>query len=798
MLGFIKKKEYSHPFIIWLVLFLWYLVFVDQFFPTPRIKLDNFITEQSFWFLNQPPKEAEEITIVVIDEASRRKLNLKWPWERNITAKLIRDIVSFSPKVIGLDIVFSGRSEEEKDEALIAAFKSHPKVVLGYVGAENYEEKPLKDFVDAASSIGFVNKPKTGGVVNETKTFYVYKNKKIALSLEMEILLYYLGLNKKGITVTKNGIFLNNARLIPSRQGLLPLNYLVHPNNFRTIPAYSIFEKKVNPLDLKDKIVLIGVTDPLIHDEYPTPMGWWPGVTIIGNSLTMLLSKRFLYSASAAQNFLLAFLLGLMIIFINRKFEFLRNFIITLVVLVLIYLSMVYLRARDFHFSYLSILFSGATAYIVPNLYRYLSLLYLGNRLRNLAIIDPLTGLYSPRFFLLQFDEKLKSKEGLVFVGIRIGNYKQLTLRLDFEQIKMLSRLFGEYLQTQVKEHFNASIFSRISNDTLAISIEGARREEIEEFFRAFFEKAADLEWEVKEEKIRMSLKGCLIEKSKAKMARSDDVIYQMEKMFERTREDQLLVEELEERVGEDGEKHHKDILDFIAYDWEERSRDLERSLQEILETNKRLDQLNWGALTALARAIDAKSEWTAGHSERVTKMALKIGEVLGLTREELDDLHRAGLLHDIGKIGTPAELIDKESRLTDEEYEIVREHPAIGERILEPIKAYAEIVPMVRQHHEKFNGKGYPDGIAGEAITLGARILAVADVYDALSSKRPYRDAMELDQVLRIIEKDSGSHFDPVVVDALLEVIRNEGEFQKDLPSDELPRPQQVASKSK
>jgi putative nucleotidyltransferase with HDIG domain len=152
----------------------------------------------------------------------------------------------------------------------------------------------------------------------------------------------------------------------------------------------------------------------------------------------------------------------------------------------------------------------------------------------------------------------------------------------------------------------------------------------------------------------------------------------------------------------------------------------------------------------------------------------------LGLPQDKLDNLHRAGLLHDIGKLGTPAELIDKSDRLTAEEQQIVNEHPSIGERILEPIEAYAEIIPIVRQHHEWFNGKGYPEGLAGEAINLGARILAVADVYDALSSERPYRAAMDPDQVLQIMKEKSGSHFDPVVVDAFFEFIEQEGEAQK------------------
>jgi len=239
-------------------------------------------------------------------------------------------------------------------------------------------------------------------------------------------------------------------------------------------------------------------------------------------------------------------------------------------------------------------------------------------------------------------------------------------------------------------------------------------------------------------------------------------------------------------------------IADLCQWENSLNPRLIEKARREILEANKRLDRLNWGALTALARAIDAKSEWTAGHSERVTKLALRIGRVLGFTQEELDNLHRAGLLHDIGKIGTPAELIDKPAKLTDEEYRKIREHPGIGERILEPIKAYSEILPMVRQHHEWFNGKGYPDGLVGEAITLGARILAVADVYDALSSERPYRAAMEPDQALQIIKENSGSHFDPVAVDALVKAIEKDGELKKDKASKLRPFPNRTPSSSK
>jgi response regulator RpfG family c-di-GMP phosphodiesterase/HAMP domain-containing protein len=188
------------------------------------------------------------------------------------------------------------------------------------------------------------------------------------------------------------------------------------------------------------------------------------------------------------------------------------------------------------------------------------------------------------------------------------------------------------------------------------------------------------------------------------------------------------------------------------------------------------LDALNWGTLRALARAVDAKSPWTAGHSERVTEKALQIGRAMGLTSEELDDLHRGGLLHDIGKIGIPVSILDKPGKLNDEEFQLIRAHSGMGARILEPIAAYAHAIPIVLQHHEHFNGKGYPDALAGEKISLGARILAVADVYDALFSDRPYRSGMDRERVIEIIKEEAGKQFDPNVVEALLEVIRQEG----------------------
>ncbi len=182
--------------------------------------------------------------------------------------------------------------------------------------------------------------------------------------------------------------------------------------------------------------------------------------------------------------------------------------------------------------------------------------------------------------------------------------------------------------------------------------------------------------------------------------------------------------------------------------------------------TIEALEELDLGTLTSLARAIDAKSAWTAGLSERVTKLALKMAHAMGLPAKSLDIMQRGGLLHDIGKIGTPPSILDKPGKLEPEEMQIMQQHVKIGVRILEPIPRFRDALPMVAEHHEWFDGSGYPAGLEGENISLHARILAVADCYDAMVSDRPYRKGLPKQQALEILKQRSGTQFDPMVIE--------------------------------
>jgi len=204
-----------------------------------------------------------------------------------------------------------------------------------------------------------------------------------------------------------------------------------------------------------------------------------------------------------------------------------------------------------------------------------------------------------------------------------------------------------------------------------------------------------------------------------------------------------------------------------------EYQRDLESKVEErtkqLYDANEELRRLFMGSIKALAQALEAKDEYTQGHSERVSEIAVGISKYLSLSEVEIQDIWLAGLLHDIGKIGVRESVLNKPGKLDASEWESIQRHPVVAERILCPIEELSAVISMVRHHHERFDGSGYPDGLQGADIPLGARILSVADAYDALTSRRPYRDALSVKEALSVLEDASGSQFDPVIVRAFV-----------------------------
>ncbi|MDI6735735.1 MAG: HD domain-containing protein [bacterium] len=187
------------------------------------------------------------------------------------------------------------------------------------------------------------------------------------------------------------------------------------------------------------------------------------------------------------------------------------------------------------------------------------------------------------------------------------------------------------------------------------------------------------------------------------------------------------------------------------------------------------IKQFFFNTVKALASTIDAKDPYTYGHSERVAQYSLAIAEELGCSLKEKEDIQLAAMLHDIGKIGLPDEILHKPSGLTDEEFEEIKRHPLKGSKILEHIKELTAIIPGMRHHHERFEGGGYPDKLKGEDIPLIAKIISVADAYDAMTSDRSYRTSLGSDEAIKRIKDCAGTQFDPKIVNIFVNL------FEKD-----------------
>ncbi|MBO6154296.1 MAG: response regulator [Lachnospiraceae bacterium] len=205
----------------------------------------------------------------------------------------------------------------------------------------------------------------------------------------------------------------------------------------------------------------------------------------------------------------------------------------------------------------------------------------------------------------------------------------------------------------------------------------------------------------------------------------------------------------------------------------------LQRNLETLVyEKTRENEELFLHVVESLADAIDAKDNYTKGHSGRVAQYAKEIAQRYGYDEKQQEQIFMMGLLHDVGKIGVPDEVINKPGRLTDEEFNRIKVHPVIGHKILSNIREMPELADGARCHHERYDGNGYPEGLSGENIPEKARIIAVADAYDAMTSNRSYRGVLSQEKVRAEIEKGKGSQFDPRFADIMLEMIDDDKDY--------------------
>jgi putative nucleotidyltransferase with HDIG domain len=197
-----------------------------------------------------------------------------------------------------------------------------------------------------------------------------------------------------------------------------------------------------------------------------------------------------------------------------------------------------------------------------------------------------------------------------------------------------------------------------------------------------------------------------------------------------------------------------------------------------LAESAEEINILNAELLEALADVIDLRDPFVLGHSQGVARNAMRLAQEMELPAQKVDDIYKAGLLHDLGKIGIPEAILQKPGKLTEEEFEIVKKHPDIAAEVVSKCHSLQHLVPIIRHHHEKYDGTGYPASLRGEEIPLESRVIAMVDVVEAMSSDRPYRKALDPQIIIEEIKRMSGGYLDPRVVEAFLELAAKEGQL--------------------
>lgn len=373
-------------------------------------------------------------------------------------------------------------------------------------------------------------------------------------------------------------------------------------------------------------------------------------------------------------------------------------------------------------------------------------------KLELLSVTDDLTGAYNHRFFNTTLDKEIdKSKIDKNCVAL---------IMIDIDNFKMCNDVSGHDYGDDIlkgtasilKEAAgNQNTVCRYGGDEFAVILPGSDLQsasQIAHTIRNLYEREKSKYFEQNAfNNITLSM-GLSVYPDMA--ATKDDLINQADMALYHSK-----------NLGKDNIHFYQDVLEKIK-------KNISSDHQHMI-----------GVFKALLSTISAKDKYTRGHSERVAHYAVMIGESLNLSIKDISMLQYAGLLHDIGKVEVPKLILSKTGNLTDTEFDIIKQHPVYSANILEPL-SMSQLIDYVIHHHERYDGNGYPHGLVGKSISLGARILCVADSFDAMLSERPYSSSMDMHEAFFELEKHSGSQFDGEIVNAFISVMKESEEYKK------------------
>jgi putative nucleotidyltransferase with HDIG domain len=552
-----------------------------------------------------------------------------------------------------------------------------------------------------------------------------------------------------------------------------PINYLIKEKDVTKVSFYQVInnlaglKKELGNNFLEGALVLIYPEAEIMHDAYYTPLGRLPGGIVHLNGAVDILENRL----TRENNFALILLLVssiLAIIYILKSSGLFFGALLTLGVVFLNFWIGVILALFGIKIDCALIISFSSVLFILGSSYKYIVFLSQILQIREQVTLDPLKNLLTLRYFYYRLGIEVKKiyfRRDLYLVFINFNNLKQELENVDFEKVKNFWRQISGSLRVK---HSFWSVYSeegfigclvgtQASTGSIAAYLENILKKILQE---------NKITAEVRVRYVRLNRKYPIRE-----------LLYALSEETKKAAPGAGFIddESLASRIAmygvssDSGEK----LLESIEEGIEDKNKQLLSLVDELIKEHGKTKEAYFQIMTSLVNALEARDTYTEGHSERVARYAMRLAQELGWPASELEKLKKAALLHDLGKIGIPDRILHKRDKLTDEEFDFIKRHGTIGVKIIEPLKDMQDILPWILYHHERWDGAGYPYGLAQDKIPEAAQILSLADVYDALTTGRDYKVAFSTEVAVAELLKDKGARFNPRITDVFVELIR-------------------------
>lgn len=391
----------------------------------------------------------------------------------------------------------------------------------------------------------------------------------------------------------------------------------------------------------------------------------------------------------------------------------------------------------------------------------------LKNRLKEFSLKDPHTDLYNYRYLIERLTSELKRARRYFF--------PLSVLMLDIDYFKSINDVYGHLCGDKIIIEFSKhlrdfarlnDVITRYGGEEFVILLPDTDYKSASKLGKRLLDSIERHVFDPEGKKIRLKVSIGI-----SNYPEDNGEIYSASGLLNSADKALLYAKEM----GGNRVSTFKIVSKNIENTKEKREKeDVDELREKLSKMINRVDQTLLESIYAFAKTIEAKDNYTSEHAENMVAIVTEIGKRLNLSENTIENLKHAAVLHDLGKVGIPDNILHKRKRLTKKEYEIIKTHPQIGSEIIRPVHFLRDLAPIILYHHERFDGSGYSEGLKGKEIPLGARIIAVADAYQALISDRPYRKAHSEKEALKIIKEGSGSQFDPEIVDSFMVIVEN------------------------